>query len=279
MQMNATKTTHVELVPGSTTEISLLTLGNQVSGELECKLRIQSANAAFNAMHRVWLKRHKTSMKIKMRLYNSCVRSRLLYNAGVSAYTRIQLDRIDAAHRRHLRRLLGIYYPERISNQELYQQTESKPISVGITELRWTMLGHTLRLPEETPGNMAIKQHYRRKVEQTDIPRKSTRRGRVLTTIPRLLQLDIKRLAKRASMEHFATNELSTGTHLAILRKKAENRDNWKKGVKLIVEKEQQQWNERDNNKKAKRDQARAAKLRLQTQGQRTMHDYYARRT
>ena len=213
-------------------------------------------------------------MKIKMRLYNSCIRSRLLYNAGVSAYTRIQLDRIDAAHRRHLRRLLGIYYPERISNQELYQQTESKPISVGITELRWTMLGHTLRLPEETPGNMAIKQHYRRKVEQTDIPRKSTRRGRVLTTIPRLLQLDIKKLAKRASMD-----ELSTGTHLAILRKKAENRDNLKKGVKLIVEKEQQQWNDRDINKKAKRDKARAAKLRLQTQGQRTMHDYYARRT
>ena len=32
MQMNATKTTHVELEPGRTTEISLLTLGNQVSG-------------------------------------------------------------------------------------------------------------------------------------------------------------------------------------------------------------------------------------------------------
>ena len=35
MQMNATKTTHVELEPGQTTEISLLTLGNQVSGKLE----------------------------------------------------------------------------------------------------------------------------------------------------------------------------------------------------------------------------------------------------
>ena len=248
-----------------------------MNGELESKLRIQSANAAFNAMHRVWLKKHKTSMKIKMRLYNSCVRSRLLYNAGVSAYTRIQLDKIDAAHRRHLRRLLGIYYPERISNQELYQQTESKPISVGITELRWTMLGHTLRLPEETPGNTAITQYYRRKVEQIDVPRKSTRRGRVLTTIPRLLHLDIQKLEKRTRLEHFAINELSTGTHLLTLRRKAENRKNWKKGVKLIVEKEQQKWNERDNKKKAQRDKARAAKLRLQTQGQRTMHDYYTR--
>ena len=277
MQMNATKTTHVELEPGRTTEISLLTLGNQVSGELECKLRIQSANAAFNAMQRVWLKRLKTSIKIKMRLYNSCVRSRLLYNAGVSAYTKVQLDKIDAAHRRHLRRLLGIYYPERISNLELYKQTESKPISVGITELRWTMLGHTLRLPEETPGNKAIKQYYRRKVEQTDLPRKSTNRGRVLTTIPRLLQLDLRKLSKRTSMNHFAINKLSNGTHLAKLKLKAENRDNWKKGVNLLVEKEQQLWHERDNKKKAQRDKARAARLRQQTQGQRTMHDYYAR--
>ena len=139
------------------------------------------------------------------------------------------------------------------------------------------MLGHTLRLPEETPGNTAITQYYRRKVEQIDVPRKSTRRGRVLTTIPRLLHLDIQKLEKRTRLEHFAINELSTGTHLLTLRRKAENRKNWKKGVKLIVEKEQQKWNERDNKKKAQRDKARAAKLRLQTQGQRTMHDYYAR--
>ena len=130
-------------------------------------------------MQIVWLKRLKTSIKIKMRLYNSCVRSRLLYNAGVSAYTKVLLDKIDAARRRHLRRLLGIYYPERISNLELYKQTESKPISVGITGLRWTMLGHTLRLPDETPGNKATTQYYRRKVEQTDTPRKFTNRGRV----------------------------------------------------------------------------------------------------
>ena len=158
MQMNATKTTHVEFEPGRTSQVSLMTLGNQVSGELECKMRIQSANAAFNSMQSVWLKRLSTSTETKMRLYNSCVKSRLLYNAGVCTYTRVQLDKIDAAHRRHLRRLLGIYYPEKISNPELYERTESKPISVTITGLRWTMLGHTLRLPEDTPGNKGFKQ-------------------------------------------------------------------------------------------------------------------------
>lgn len=111
-------------------------------------------------MQRVWLKQLATSTKTKVRLYNSCVRSRLLYNAGVSAYTRVQLDKFDAAHSRQLRTLLGIYYPERISNLELYELAESRPISVAITELRWTMLGHTLRPPEDTPGNKAIKQYF-----------------------------------------------------------------------------------------------------------------------
>jgi exonuclease III len=280
MQMNATKTTHVEFEPGRTSQVSLMTLGNQVSGELECKMRIQSANAAFNSMQSVWLKRLSTSTETKMRLYNSCVKSRLLYNAGVCTYTRVQLDKIDAAHRRHLRRLLGIYYPEKISNPELYERTESKPISVTITGLRWTMLGHTLRLPEDTPGNKAIKQYYQRKVEQTDVPRKSTNRGRVLTTLPRLLQLDLTRkLSARERNENFAITGLKNGTDLAILRRKAENRDNWRDSVKILVHKEQQLWNARDQKKKTKRDELRAARHQERTQRQRTIQDYFGRRT
>jgi hypothetical protein len=73
------------------------------------------------------------------------------------------------------------YYgtPARAHHTIVQCSTESKPLSVTITGLRWTMLGHTLRLPEDTPGNKAIKQYYQRKVEQTDRPRKSTNRGRL----------------------------------------------------------------------------------------------------
>ena len=98
-----------------------------------------------------------------------------------------------------------------------------------------------------------------------------------MTTIPRLLQLDIQKLGTRTRKENFAISELKTGGDLALLKRKAGNRDNWKKSVTLLVEKEQLLWNDRDNKKKAQRDKVRAAKLRLQTQGQRTMHDYYAR--
>ena len=148
-----------------------------------------------------------------MKLYNSCIKSRLLYNAEVSTYTRVELDKIDAAHRRHLRRLLGIFYPEKIGNEDLYERTESKPISVAITELRWTMLGHTLRRPETTPGNQVMIQYFQRKIMNSDIARKTTNRGRVLTTLPRLLQRDImeKLKTKRQRNDLFAIDSLKTG--------------------------------------------------------------------
>ena len=61
------------------------------------------------------------SLETKMKLYNSCVQSRMLYNAGASVYTRVELDKLDAAHRRHLRRILGVFYPEHISNEEFLE--------------------------------------------------------------------------------------------------------------------------------------------------------------
>ena len=53
------------------------------------------------------------------------------------------------------------------------------------------MLGHTLRRPETTPGNQVMIQYFQRKIMNSDIARKTTNRGRVLTTLPRLLQRDI----------------------------------------------------------------------------------------
>ena len=36
------------------------------------------------------------------------------------------------------------------------------PISVEIVERRWTLLGHMLRLPADTPANRAMAQYFRK---------------------------------------------------------------------------------------------------------------------
>jgi len=255
MQMNAGKTTHVEFVAGSSTEIQLSTVGSRVSGKHECSARIQSANAAFNSMQRIWLRKATISNETKTRLYNCCAQSRLLYNAGASAYRKTELDKLDAAHRRHLRRILGVFYPEHISNVEVYERTKARPISIDVIERRWTLLGHTLRLPKETPGNRMITQYYQGKVAGTNKWRRPTRRARALTTPPRLLQRDLKeKLDKRKRKMRFNVDDLDDGRQLETLRRTAKGRSKWREGVDAIVEEASARWTQR--NEKTSRQRA-----------------------
>ena len=254
MQMNAGKTTHVEFKKGNSTAAQLLIVGNNVNGKSECAARIQSANAAFNSMQRIWFRKASLSIATKMRLYNCCVLSRMLYNAGASVYTRVELDKLDAAHRRHLRRILGVFYPEHISNEETYRRADARPTSIDVIEKRWTLLGHTLRLAKDTTGNKVITQYYQSVATGTNKARKLTRRGRVLTTLPRLLQRDLReKLTVHERRRHFNIDDLEGSRHIDILRRTAANRSKWRRGVEAIVAKEQARWIKRNTEKSRKR--------------------------
>ena len=74
---------------------------------------------------------------------------------------------IDRTHRRQLRSVMGYYFKENdpmVTCQEIYTQTDSVPISVELTERRWTLLGHILRLDPETPANKAMVQYFRKTI-------------------------------------------------------------------------------------------------------------------
>ena len=119
MTMNVEKTEHHELKPRVKPQITVLK--SHIDREKELKNRKAKAAAAFNAMQRIWLRGLPISIETKVRLYNSCVKSRLLYNAGAAAYTQIQLDQLDSFHCNHLRRMLRVFYPEHTGNCEVYE--------------------------------------------------------------------------------------------------------------------------------------------------------------
>jgi hypothetical protein len=128
------------------------------------------------------------------------------------------MDNLDSFHRSQLKRLLEIYYPRHIGNRELYALLNTEPISVEVLRLRWTALGHNLSLPKETPANRAMTQHFQRRTNNSEPSRKATRRGRLLTTIPRLLDKELKTLLDRNRMEHFNVQRLTTVHDLEKLR-------------------------------------------------------------
>ena len=89
----------------------------------------------------------------------------LMFNLWTIPARKEQRDRIDRTHRRQLRSVMGHYFKEdepMVTCQEICTQTDSVSISVELTERRWTLLGHILRLAPDTPANIAIVQYFRK---------------------------------------------------------------------------------------------------------------------
>ena len=92
-------------------------------------------------------------------------------------------------HRRHLRQIIGVRWPNRISNVALYHRCQSRPISESIITARWRLFGHVLRLPREAPAQRAI-DHYFADTEA------ATFRGRPRTSLPSTLCSDLRRIGR-----------------------------------------------------------------------------------
>ena len=121
-------------------------------------------------------------------------------------------------------------------------------------EKRWTLLGHLLRLEKETTGNKVITQRFQSKATGANEERKPTRRGRVLTTLPRLLQRDLReKLTIHERRLYFNIDDLESGRHMDILRRTAVNRSKWRSGVEAMAEKEHARWIKRNAVKSRKR--------------------------
>ena len=89
--------------------------------------RIILAEAAFGRLWSLWLRPQRVSLKRRLRLYEALVISVLMYNASCWAVPATQLKRVDTMQRRHLRRILRIRWPHRISNEALYARCECRP--------------------------------------------------------------------------------------------------------------------------------------------------------
>ena len=176
----------------------------------DMKRRMQQAAIAFRRMHALWLRKDHVSIDRRVRLYKAFVLPALLYNCCTWGAIKACMDRLDAFHRRQLRSLLGIRYPARISNAALYKKCHSSPISETISQRRLTMLGHTLRLTEDTPPQQAMRLYFH--------PPSTAKPGRPQTTLVTELQRDCRTRHK----------QLKTNEHLSSLRFQSQDRGTWR---------------------------------------------------
>ncbi|XP_056018352.1 uncharacterized protein LOC125671844 [Ostrea edulis] len=112
--------------------------------EFDITRRLGLARSAFSALNKIW-KSSKFKTDTKLRLFNTNVISVLLYCAELWRTTKKDEERLDTFQRKCLRRILNTYWPEKISNDDLYRWTNTIPLSISIKIRRWRWIGHVLR--------------------------------------------------------------------------------------------------------------------------------------
>ncbi|GFR72900.1 hypothetical protein ElyMa_003853400 [Elysia marginata] len=123
-------------------------------------------------------------------------------------------ERLNAFHRKQLKKVLNIKYPVKITNSSLYNKCNERPLSIFILESRWRLFGHILRRDSQIPANQATSGYF--------VTEGSKFKGRPLTTLPVVLNRDLSRIIN-------SNLQLKSSHDLEHLRSIAQQRDEWTK--------------------------------------------------
>lgn len=119
-------------------------ISTQGGAEEDVRRRIQLANVAFGSLNHVWRSK-RLSLRLKLRFFNSNVKSVLMYGCETWKVTKSLIHRVQVFVNKCLRKICGIFYPDIISNEDLMTKTNQRPIADEIGTRKWGWIGHTLR--------------------------------------------------------------------------------------------------------------------------------------
>ncbi|KAK3773203.1 hypothetical protein RRG08_025869 [Elysia crispata] len=213
LEVNVDKTEYTILDRNEKSWKNTKKVGTLIGDTEDVQRRKQLSTAALAKLQNVWVRGDKLKKKAKLKLYRALVKSVLTYNCSTWALTQAEEKKLDAFHRKQLKRVVGIRYPVKITNKALYKQCNERPLSLYVLENRWRLFGHILRRDREIPANKAMEGFF--------IPQGDKYRGRPITTLPVVLNNDLSRLESN-------TYGLKTFKDIENLKKIAEQRDQWR---------------------------------------------------
>ena len=161
----------------------------------------------FRMMDNVW-KSTKYSINTKLKLYQSCVLSTLLYSSECWRMTEKHLSKLSAFHTRNLRKILCIFWPNTISNQQLLARTNLESRATIITRRRWRWIGHIMRKEQDDITKTAL--HW--------TPEGKRKRGRPKETWRRTVEKELKAMKQTwSSIQKLAQNRQEWRSFVAAL--------------------------------------------------------------
>ena len=186
-------------------------LGSVVSdtgkSEEDIRSRIGKARSAFNTLKPVW-RNHNLTLSTKLRLFNSNVKTVLLYGAETWRHTKALDQKLQVFVNSCLRQILRIRWPVKITNTDLWKRTSQRSIITTIRERKWRWVGHTLRRQQSNIAKQALDWN----------PQGKRKRGRPTLTWRRTLEAELR----------------STRMTWGEAKKAAQDRARWRAVVKAL---------------------------------------------
>ena len=106
--------------------------------------RINLARQAFANLKQVWRSTH-ISVKTKVRIFNTNVKTVLLYGSETWRTTETAKNRLQTFVNRCLRNILKIKWFDKVENSKLWERCGQRTVEQQIMERKWRWIGHTLR--------------------------------------------------------------------------------------------------------------------------------------
>ena len=130
-------------------------IDNTGGTEADIMARIRKAQIAFSALNKIW-QSTTYSTQTKLRIFNTNVKAVLLYGCETWKNSKYITTRLQVFINKSLRKILRIFWPDQITNNELWKRTKQPKIDLQIRKRKWGWLGHTLRKPIEDITRQAL---------------------------------------------------------------------------------------------------------------------------
>ena len=135
-------------------------LGSKINNEgrssEDIRVRIGKANAAFGQMSN-FMRSKGVQNKTKLKIYNATIVPVLLYGSETWQMKAKDSQKLNAFHRKCIRKILGISYLDKIRNVEVMKKSGMREMTDMIRERRLKWFGHVARMKTSRFPNRVMK--------------------------------------------------------------------------------------------------------------------------
>eukprot|EP01066_Platyproteum_vivax_P010984 Platyproteum_vivax@DN4959_c0_g1_i1.p1 len=131
-------------------------LGSFIDTDTDVRNRIVGCRAIMSKYQKLVFRNPNASLDVKMAIFKGYILPILLFNSELWVMNQTICDKLDGFHRKALRHLLCIRYPKILSNDGVYEITNSGPLSNLIKIRRLNFFIRLLALPQNVPAQIVL---------------------------------------------------------------------------------------------------------------------------